>query len=99
MIFFKNANSILIIYENFVGTIKSSNRVCQLDTNQGVYLSNSQVTNKFGCYYKVRVWYSDLESFQLPSDSVLLRMPYYRSWGANIAYKHERRAHKRRKLD
>ncbi|KAG7944404.1 hypothetical protein I3843_15G100100 [Carya illinoinensis] len=88
-------------YENFVVTIEISNRVCQLEINQGVYLFNSEVI----------MWYSNLESLELkvldnlrvqlhiPGDGALLRMPYYRSWGANIVYKHESRAQKTRKMD
>ncbi|KAG6627318.1 hypothetical protein CIPAW_15G119200 [Carya illinoinensis] len=88
-------------YKNFVITIESSNRVCQLKINHGVYLFISEVI----------VWYYNLESLELkvldnlriqihiPGDDALLRMPYYRSWGANIVYKHESRAHKRRKMD
>ncbi|KAG7944402.1 hypothetical protein I3843_15G099900 [Carya illinoinensis] len=88
-------------YKNFVATIESSNRVCQFNINQGVYLFNTEVA----------MWYSNLESLELkvldnlrvqihiPGDDALLRMPYYRSWGANIVYKQESRAHKRRKMD
>ncbi|KAG6675458.1 hypothetical protein I3842_15G103000 [Carya illinoinensis] len=97
---FKDPNS-CNNYKNSTITIESTNRVCVLDRNQGVCLSNSEVL----------VWYSNLESFelkvldnlrvqfQIPGDAALLRMPYYRSWGANIVYKQESRAHKRRKMD
>ncbi|KAG6620942.1 hypothetical protein I3842_Q050200 [Carya illinoinensis] len=91
--------------ETYVVTIKSSNDICELDSYQEVYLSNSDVTNKFGGGYEVMVWYSDLESFELKVfDNLRVQLhplwgQYYRSWGANIVYKHESRAHKRRKMD
>ncbi|KAG7944415.1 hypothetical protein I3843_15G101000 [Carya illinoinensis] len=91
--------------ETYVVTIKSSNHICELDSYQGVYLSNSDVTNKFGGGYEVMVWYSDLESFELKVfDNLRVQLhplwgQYYRSWGANIVYKHESRAHKKRKMD
>ncbi|XP_042963746.1 disease resistance protein RPV1-like isoform X1 [Carya illinoinensis] len=91
--------------ETYVVTIKSSNHICELDSYQGVYLSNSDVTNKFGGGYEVMVWYSDLESFELKVfDNLRVQLhplwgQYYRSWGANIVYKYESRAHKRRKMD
>ncbi|XP_035547079.1 disease resistance protein RPV1-like isoform X4 [Juglans regia] len=108
VVFYKEANYMDTI-EDVEITSNSSNHVCRINLSEGVSLHHNNTTEVGGKYY-VRVSYSDLESFkvkvlenlrvQLRTDWASFRVPYYRSWGANIIYKkHESRAHKRRKMD
>ncbi|KAG7944399.1 hypothetical protein I3843_15G099600 [Carya illinoinensis] len=105
----------------------SSNCVCRINSEERLFLSNelpasSDIIPNEPDYivhydqYRVWMWYSDLESFEVkvldnlrvqlrilsnPRDPLWVRVwsRYSIRWGANVVYKHESRAHKRRKMD
>ncbi|KAG6675457.1 hypothetical protein I3842_15G102900 [Carya illinoinensis] len=108
VIFFKDNNGEYFVPEVEITSI-NSNCICRIGIEESLFLSNHDQYEVWMWYsdlesFEVNVLDNlrvRLRVLPSPRDPLWVRVwsRYYLSWGANVVYRHESKAHKRRKLD